>query len=130
MRNLLFRKARILFVIDNCFACRIWKEIIESVNTLLPLDKRISIIYCTKFNLYGTHDNPLIRTFDKYIQAYPVLFFEGEKKEGSNSRAEVESWLMTRVRKDLIVYREIPYLFNQECYYKKNWYGRKRLVCS
>ena len=80
MNNLLFRKARILFVIDNCGYCQIYKQIIETINSKLKFSQRIKVVNCSKLAMFNIIDLPLIESFNKYIEGYPTLFFEGEKK--------------------------------------------------
>jgi len=126
-----FMDARILFVINHCSHCRLYREFIERVNLKLPLNKQISIIDCTRYYDLGIIDNPLIKKFDKYIKGnFPLLFYAGMKLEGGNSREELESFITSLVYKDYIVSEEIPYQFNKECVVVQKGIFKKSLVCN
>jgi hypothetical protein len=126
----LFRNTRVLFVIDRCPYCAIWKEFIDRLNVNLPIQKRIKVIDCTFQNQFGMIEHPLIKVFDKYLDSYPVLFFEGQKITETNSRVEIEAWLKTRMRDEFMNPVNIPYLFTKECSYQKRPLLGRTIVCQ
>ena len=119
--------ARILFIVEGCLHCHNYKEFIERINSNLPLDKRIKLVDCTLFYDRGVMVDPLISIFKKHIgNTFPVLFFEGIRLDGSNSRIEVESFIRAMVDEEFIMDQPNPFLFEKECYYGK----RGELLCE
>ncbi|MDP2337939.1 MAG: hypothetical protein Q8N05_16135 [Bacteroidota bacterium] len=117
-------KCRILFVVDRCPHCRIYKDFIERYNVLVPITKRIKVIDCTNFHDFKmVNDNPLIKVFQKYLNgSYPVLFFEGFRIDGATSRTEAEIVIRTLMEDDFEIPVHNPYTFNENCKWVK---GRK-----
>lgn len=121
----LLTHGRILFTRSHCNHCQKWKDFIYKLNFELKINKRIQVIDCTQFFLYGIYDHPIIKLFEDYIEEFPTLFFEGERKSGSNSTDECASWLITRLilENDFIFPRSPEYLeelgryniFNLKC---------------
>lgn len=126
----IYFNSRILFVIDGCPHCMNYKRFIERLNLELPFEKRIRVINATVFNTLGIVDDPMIGLFDKYIDGYPTLFLNGIKITGANSQEEAEAFIKAAVHKDFIVPRDNPYLFDKDCRYSKNKFGRKILTCK
>lgn len=134
--NNFFRKARILFVEDNCTYCAIWKSFIERINMQVKIDKGIRVIDVTKFERFDICENPLLKVFEKYIENYPTLFFDGMRIDGANSREEAEAYILSALRNDFIV-KDNPileqtnrFIFDRECQYvKKGLFRKKTLVC-
>ena len=125
----LFMDKRIIFVLSFCPFCGIWLEFVERFNSNMPPDKRVDIIDCSKWQETGIPDNPLINKYSKYITGFPVLFFEGRKIEGTNSREEAEAFLKVLCANDFKLPTSIPYLFDKDCSYKNTFLGR-RIVCQ
>lgn len=133
MINRLLTHGRFLFIRDGCDACKKWKQFIYFLNAELKLNKRIRVIDCTNYHDYGIIDNPIIKLFDEYIDDYPTLIIEGERKVGTNSLIECKAWLKTRLFNDFIFPQEPEYLeeldrymmFNQKCRFKKG-----RIICE
>jgi len=130
MINPLLLKGRFLFIVDDCFFCEIWKEFIEDINSDLRIDKRVEVIDCTNHHEFQIIDDQRIPLFLPLIEGkYPVLFFEGRRKNGTNSRAEAEAWLRAKVHNDFIFKQKNPYLFDKECEFIKKG-GVRHLVCD
>lgn len=133
MINPIKSKGRILFVIDGCHICNIWKSFVHRFNLKLKPEKRIKIIDCTRYDSYGVEDNPIIKLFEKEIDGYPVLFLEGSRKDGANSLIECQAWLKARLFGDFVFQERNEYLphigkyamFNKDCRIKKG-----ELVCQ
>lgn len=133
MMHPLLSSRRILFVRDHCPHCKRWKKFIFQLNMQLKVNKRIRIIDCTKYYLYGIYDNPIIKLFEKDILDFPVLFFEGERKTGTNSLVECRAWLKARVFNDFYFPQTPEYfeeidkysMFNEKCRYRKG-----KIVCE
>lgn len=134
--NQIYRKARVLFVIQNCPHCLIWKRFIDGLNNDVKINKRILIVDATNFSEYGIYDNPMLRVFEKKIvkdgvMDFPVLFFEGTKVTNASSRAEVEAFIRACLHNDFIIPRENPYLFNKKCrFVKSGLFGTKLIMCD
>lgn len=136
MNSEYFMKARIVFVIQNCVKCSIWKSFIEKYNSKIPIEKRIQVIDVTKYHDFGIIENPLIRIFHKFLfkdkgyADYPIMFFEGERIEGASTRLEMEAWLKTKLFNDFIINEHSEkYMLNEECQYVDTFLGRK-VICS
>ncbi len=133
MINPILSKGRFLFVREGCEHCKKWKKFIYQLNLQLKIEKRIKIIDCTKHYLYGIYDHPIIELFDKYIDDFPTIFIEGEKKVGTNSVVECIAWLRTRLFDDFYFPQAPDYLeeidkytiFNQRCRFR-----RGRIICE
>ena len=131
----LFMKKRILFVMKSCSHCAKWLEFIERVNTNMPLNKRIEVIDCSKWQETGIPDNFLIKQYARYIDGFPCLFFEGKKISGANSREELESSINVLCIDDFYYLPNITtsqgksILFNKECRFKNTIWGR-RIICK
>lgn len=130
-KNELLSKARVLFTIDDCYYCNQYKQFVERLNINLPFDKRINVRTVTQYYDYNISDDFLFLAFKDFIKgSFPVLFFEGTRIDGSNTRIEAEAWLRARLHDDFIVKEENPYMFNKECrIIKKGWF-RTKLQCQ
>lgn len=92
--------------------------------------KWIRIIDCTRFHEFGIIDNPIMRLFYKYVDGrYPVLFFEGRRKDGTSTRVEAEAWVRARVHDDFREERKNEYMFNKECEYVKKGILKNKISC-
>ena len=60
MKEEVFRKARVVFTIEGCPECRIYKSILQDFNSRLPVDKRVLMVDCTRYHDFGIIDNNLI----------------------------------------------------------------------
>lgn len=125
-------KVRILFVIDSCSRCAIFKDFIDGENMGVKLDKQVRVINVTNLNSLGVFDKSILKIFDKYLRGnFPFLFFDGCLLTGANSREEVEAFIRGALHKDYILERENPYLFKGNCkYVDKGFFRRKTLACS
>ena len=129
MMNPLKIKGRILFVRNRCPYCFRWEKFIYYLNSKLKRNKRIKVINCSKYFKYGIYDNPLIKIFENDFDAFPTLFFDGEKKEGANSLIECKAWIITRlILNNDFIFEETPeylpsinkyMIFDKECKYIK-----------
>ena len=91
----LLKNSRILFTIDNCQHCNIYKQFIQKININLNFDKQIDVVDCTKYYEFGIVTDPRIKLFSKHIGgSYPILFFEGRKLSGAQTRAETEARIL------------------------------------
>jgi len=133
-----FMKARVLFVIDGCDHCRIWKTFIEKFNMNLPINKRIIMLDCSRYHDFGIIEHPLIRAYRKHLGSYPTLFFEGQKVEGTNTSIELLAFMRSYCKDDVLLPdrlytildgKFIPFNFERECEHKRTWLG-KRVVCQ
>ena len=124
----LFMTGRNLFTIQFCNRCALYSHI-ERFNSNMPPDKRIKVIDCTKWQETGIPDDPLIVKYSRYIDGFPILFFEGRKISGSNTIIEIDSFLKTFCANDFKLPVNIPYLFDKDCSYKNTFFGR-RIVCQ
>lgn len=134
----IFSTARVIFVIQKCSICRIWKQFIERENLKLKFDKKITVIDSTLLAEHGIYDDPLLRVFDKFIQDppgsgsyfFPALFIEGNLITGANSKEEALSFIRAFLYDDYM----FPYeknMFRKECEYKKiGLFKKKVLVCN
>lgn len=126
-----FKQARVLFVIDGCMHCNIYKSFIERYNQKVPVTKRIEVIDATKLHDYGIIEHPLLRVFKKYLDGtYPVLFFESRKISGANSREETEAQVRTLLEDDFNIPEDNPYLFSKECRWEKKKILGRIIVCT
>ena len=131
----LFMKSRVLFIKSRCRHCGIYLEFIERFNLNLPIDKRIKVINCAKFDEFGIVDHPLILKYKRYIDGYPILFFEGQKISGTNSREELEAFLKVKLYGDFLNGTNMmtdsgnSIIFDKDCSFRKTFLGR-RIVCE
>lgn len=135
LRNF-FNNTRVIFVIDGCHHCRIWKKFIERENLNLHFSKRISVVNSTLMAEQGIYSNYLLKIFDKYIQdppnsgvySFPVLFIDGNVIRGGNTPEEAINYMRGLLYNDYI---EEPkgYEFNKECAFRKI-NGQNSLFCS
>jgi len=133
MINPLLKKGRFLFVLEGCDHCQIYKKFIRQINMELKPDKRIQVIDCTSYNLFGISDNPLIELFERYFDGFPTLFIEGGIKSGANTVEECKAWINARLFNDFEFPKEPEYLpilrsyatFDKSCKYYKG-----RLICN
>lgn len=127
----LLSQGRILFVVNQCKNCSIWKSFIERINVELKFDKRIQVIDCTEYHDFGITTNPIIRLFAPYIGGeYPVLFMDFVRKDGTNTRVEAEAWLRSMLHEDFLEPRYNEFMFNKECQYGKRGILRKKIICE
>jgi hypothetical protein len=126
----LYGESRLLFTIESCPFCNVWKQFIERINMKLPLDKRINLIDCTRYYDFGIVENPLILRFNKYIGgSFPTLFFDGFKINSTSTRLEVETFMRTLVLNEFIIKEENPYLFAKNCDIIKHGIFQEKLQC-
>lgn len=135
MINPLLSYGRVLFIERECKFCSLYKSFIFKLNMELKLNKRIKIIDCTNYDQLGVMDNQIIKVFEPFFDAYPTLFFCGEKIEGANSIEECKAWLINRLilEEDFIFHKTPEYLptlndyclFHLECQHKEG-----RIVCQ
>jgi len=127
----LLYKARVLFVIENCSHCSIWKEFVDRMNLEVSHDKMIEIIYCDKYHDFGIIENPKLRLFYPYFQgSYPTMFFDGIKISGTNSLAEAEATLMVLFDQDFNNPTYNPNMFNKSCSYVKRGIFKNEVFCK
>ena len=121
---------------DNCTKCDIWEEFVEEINSELKPEKRIEVIDCTNFHDYGITDDLRILKFMPFIKGthdygvYPILFFEGRRKDFINSRTEAESWLRARVHEDFLLPVYNPDMFSKECQFGEKGVFKKKIICE
>lgn len=124
---------RYLFIRNDCLHCKKWETFVFKFNFQLKRNKRVMIIDCTKFYYYGIYDHPIIKLFEDYIDEFPVIFIDGEKKSGTNSILECEAWIKARLFSDFYFPQMPEYLeeidkytiFNEKCQFRKG-----RIVCE
>jgi len=122
---------RFLFIVDDCVNCMIYKKFIDRVNAELRFDKRVEIINCTNYHNFGIIENPIIRLFKDYVNnEYPVLFINGRRKDGTNTRIEAETWLRARLHNDFEEPRYNGFMFNKQCEYVSKGLLRKKILCN
>ena len=121
--------SRVLFVKNGCLYCRIYYLFIEYLNMNLPLNKRIKIVNCTNYELYGVAEDNLINIFYEHMQGYPTLFIDGLKVSGSNTINELKAWLYAYLDKELLISIDNPYMFNHQCKFEKIGF-KKRVICT
>ena len=127
----LFMNARVLFTISNCGHCHQYHKFIERLNLNLPYDKRIKIVDATNYYEFNIDDDFLLKAFRNHIGgAFPVLFFEGTRIDGSNTRTETEAWLRARLHDDFIIKEPNPYIYSKDCEFIKSGRFKKKLVCQ
>jgi hypothetical protein len=124
-----FNNYRLAFILQGCRHCRQLCEFIERINTKLPIQKRIRIIDCTRFQEFGIADNPLISLFSKSFDGYPTVFISGLRISGSNTRLEIETYLTTLLQAEFTNIESNDFTFEKECEIKKVL-GFKRVVCK
>ena len=138
MNRSLFLNARVLFIREGCPHCRLWLEFIERINTNLPINKRIQVIDCAPYDYYGIITHPLIRKYKDYFDSYPTLFLGHEKRSGSHTRVEIESFIKSRLINEFIFPYDMSIILNgqvsdlrfeKECRYEKGWF-KKKVVCN
>ena len=127
-------KLRILYVIDKCKTCFIWKSIIHKYNIKVPIIKRIRVVDCTRYHDYGILGDASIRYLmialkEDYIN-YPVLLFDGRKIQGGSTREEVEAFLKTLLYKDMIIKEDAKYMFNKNCTYQDTPLKNHKVICE
>ena len=133
MINPNYTEGRFLFVVEDCPHCAVWKKFIRLFNMQLRPEKRIKVIDCTYYDVFGISTDPIIELYENKLNSYPTLFIGDSKKEGAESVTECQSWLFARLFKDFIFPQRNkmlttigkPLLFNQSCKYSKG-----RLLCE
>lgn len=140
MKNEVFRRLRVAFVIQSCPQCRIIKPILEKINSNLMPDKQIKVVECTRYHDLGVIEHPLIKLYNKYIRGeYPVIFLEGSRIDGAGSTEMVKAFLETYLYEDFIIKPSltietkdgyIGLTFNKECQYVKRGIFGKKLICQ
>ena|SRR3990167_7892144 len=113
--NQIYKNARVVFLLVDCPVCRVYKYFIERINLEIPSSKKIKIVYVIE-DAWGNQScsDPYFKVFDKHIKSFPILFFEGMKITGANSRIEAEAFLKTALHKDFILPKENPHIFTKE----------------
>lgn len=130
MKSILM-KARVVFVIEGCHACKQYKKFVEELNLNLPIEKQIRVIYCDEYYDYGIVLDPLIRTFKKYLPGtFPVLFFEGTVLYGAVDKDILKYAVKTLVMDDMLIPEDNPYVFDMDCkIIEGKLFGRK-IACE
>lgn len=127
----LLTSGKLLFVVDGCSHCPIWKEFIEQINEEVEIEDRIEVIDCTLFEDYGIVDDFRILLFMPYIQhEYPILFYKGGRKDGTNTRMEAEDWLRAKLDDKFSLPQDNPYLFRKQCEFIERGRFKKKLFCE
>lgn len=135
----IFLNSRILFVVEHCPYCKIWKQFVERINISLKIEKRISVIDCTAYHEYGIVEDERILLFMQYINgSYPVLFIDGRRKDGTNSRTEAEAWLRSKLFDDFEIPQKNKWLakiksyerFEKECEIIQRGIFKKKIICN
>ena len=127
----LLSEGRFLFVVNDCEHCGVWKSFIERINAELKFDKRIQVIDCTDYHDFGITTNPIIKLFTQYIKGeYPILFYQGARKDGTNTRVEAEAWLRAMLHDDFLEPRYNEFMFNKECEYGERGIFKKKILCT
>lgn len=132
----IYNNEYMLFVINSCEHCRLWKEFIEKKNMKLPLDKQIQVIDCTRYYEFGIIDHPLIIKYKKKLGSFPIFMYHKRdtKKiftlEGGNTREELEDFINGLFYNEFKFDEANPYYFNKSCRYVKSGVFRKRLLCG
>lgn len=133
--NQFYENARVLFVIEDCPKCRIWKSFIERDNTEVPISKRIKIIDLT-FYIENKIRNRYLNIFKKFISEhgifnFPILLFDGTITQGADSRETAEALIKSAFHKDFIIPKENNYYFDKKCRYENKGLLRgNALVCE
>jgi len=133
MINPNYIESRVLFVVDDCPHCAVWKKFIRKFNMNLKPNKRIRVIDCTSYDMYGICSDPIIKLYEDMIDGYPILFIGDSKKDGAETIEECKAWLFARLFEDFIFQQRNkmlhvigqPLLFNKTCRWNKG-----RLLCD
>ena len=133
MINPNYTEGRFLFIVNGCPHCAIWEKFIWEFNMKLSPNKRIKIINCTYYDMYGILTDPVIKQYEDRLDGYPVLFIGNSRKDGAETVAECKAWIFARLFSDFIFQQKNPFLstigqpllFNKTCKY-----SRGRLVCE
>jgi len=133
MINPNYTESRVLFVVNDCPNCALWKKFIRQFNMKLRPEKRIRIVDCTLYDMYDILTDPIIQLYEDKLDGYPILFIGDSRKDGAESVTECKAWLFARLFNDFIFAQrnEIlptigqPLLFNKTCKY-----SRGRLICE
>ena len=134
----LFLKSRILFIIEGCYYCRMYKSFIGRININLPVNKRIELIDCSDYHDNKIRTDKRIELFMKYYEgSYPTLFIDGGIIRGANSVEELKAWLKGRLKDEFLTYENMDVevfdkmeslTFDKYCIYKIEG-GKKVLRC-
>ena len=131
MTHPLLTTGRFLFVEGSCEHCKVWKIFVERINAELKFDKRIQIIDCTNLYDFKIIENPIISLFRKYLDdSFPILFIDGIRKDGTNTRIEAEAWLRAMLHEDFLEPRYNEFMFNKKCEFGKRGILKRRVVCD
>lgn len=133
MINPNYTQGRFLFVVDGCPHCAIWEKFISQFNMLLKPNKRVKVIDCTYYDMYGICVDPVVRLFEREIDGYPIMIINGAVKDGAENLIECKAWLQARLFNDFIFAQRNEYLpiigkstmFNKTCKYSQG-----RLICE
>lgn len=131
------KKARILFVVDGCPKCRIWKSFIHRGNTEVSISKRVDVQDWTLCMDFGIK-NCIYLLYKKYVSEenggvnFPILVFDGTIHFCFKfTRGQAEKVLNTLFHKDFIIPQENKHLFNKVCTYeRKGLFKGRGLVCQ
>lgn len=130
----IIRKTRVLFIVDGCSNCRIYKDFINRINHSLPPEKQIKIVDATNYYDFQIVDDPLLKIYLPFLSgSFPTLFLENfQKLEGYTTRIELESWLKSRLAEDFYKIGEnVGERFNKDCYFKKiGRISKKTIICT
>jgi len=136
----MFMNARLLFVIEGCPYCRLYKSFIEEVNQKLDIRKRIKLVDCTLYHSQRIVTDSRIPLFFEYYKGiYPTLFLNGGIIRGANTNEELVAWIKSRLTDDFTIPedkylkvngKEIPLTHEQSCKFKKTRYWGRTVVCE
>jgi len=99
----------------------------------LKPNKRIKIIDCTSYDMYGICVDPIVKLYEDELDGYPVFFNGDSRKDGAESVEECKAWLFAICFNDFIFPQKNPFLstidkpllFNKTCRH-----SRGMLVCE
>lgn len=84
----------------------------------------------TNIDKFSAPPSPLIELFDKKITNLPVLFFDGNRIDGAHSRIEAEAFIRAALRKDFLMPKDNPYIFDRECRIEKKMFKKEVIICN
>lgn len=100
-------ESRFLLAIRGCGHCLQAKKAVNSVNCLLPVDKRIRIIDCTSYQEFGLNNIPILKVFSKMglEEGYPFLYIDGAVVEPAPNSYFLKKYLLSFFEQELIIER-------------------------
>ncbi len=133
MINPNYTEGRFLFVVDGCPHCSIWEKFIREFNMQLKSNKRIKIIDCTYYDLYGILTDSIVKLYEEDIDGYPVLFIGDSRKDGAETITECKAWLNARLFGDFIFSQRnefLPIINKSVMFNKLCKHSQGRVICS